>query len=69
MKVRKGNTYTYSPNGYDRFDAKTDLEKGDVVKVVHPHGCPPPNMMGCCHVEKDGKFKGLVDTSSLEKVT
>jgi hypothetical protein len=68
MKVRKGNTYKFVPNGWDHFDPKTDLKSGDIVKVVHPNGCPPPNTMGCCHVEKDGQFKGLVSTGSLEKI-
>ena len=38
-----------------------------MVKVVALHGCPPPNTMGCCHVELDGKFAGMVLTASLSK--
>jgi hypothetical protein len=68
MKVRKGMVVKYDPCGWDVFDAKTDLTKGDTVRVCHPYGCPAPNTMGCCHVETlEGKFKGLVSTNSLSK--
>ena len=65
MKVKVGKTYTYDPVGLDRFDPRTDLKVGDVVKVVHLKSCPKPNTMGHCHVYKDGKFAGLVLTNSL----
>lgn len=56
----------YDPQGWDKFDPKTNLKPGDTVKVVHPHGCPPPGTMGHCHVEgPDGKFAGLVCVISL----
>jgi hypothetical protein len=68
MKVRKGQKVKYDPAMLDLIDPKTNLKKGDVVKVCHPHGCPRPNTMGHCHVETlDGKFIGLVQTASLEK--
>lgn len=68
MKVRKGQKVKYDPAMLDLIDPKTNLKKGDVVKVCHPHGCPAPNTMGHCHVETlDGKFIGLVQTASLEK--
>ena len=66
MKVRKGQVLYYWPNGLDRMDARTDLKEFEQVKVIHPHGCPPPNTMGHCHVERmDGTFAGLVHTNSL----
>jgi hypothetical protein len=69
MKVRKGQKVRYNPNFLDATDARTNLQKGDIVKVTHCNGCPPPNTMGHCHVETlDGKFIGLVSTGSLEKV-
>ncbi len=68
MKVRKGQRVRYVPSLWDRLDPKTSLQEGAVVKVCHPHGCPGPNVMGCCHVETiDGQFLGLVSTASLEK--
>lgn len=67
MKVRKGQKVRYNPNMMDQIDPKTNLKKGDVVKVCHPHGCPKPNTMNHCHVETlDGKFLGLVSCNSLE---
>lgn len=68
MRVRKGSIYVFDPVGWDRFDAKTDLKAGEKVRVVHPNGCPPPNTMQSCHVERlNGKFCGLVHVNSLNK--
>ena len=68
MRVRKGQKVKYNPNMLDLIDPKTNLKKGDVVRVTHCHGCPPPNTMNHCHVETlDGKFIGLVSCNSLEK--
>ena len=69
MKVRAGSTYVYHPVGMDIYaPAHTGvLVDGQLVKVVALHGCPPPNTMGCCHVELDGKFAGMVLTASLSK--
>jgi len=69
MKVRAGCKYRYNPVLLDACDPRTGLVKGDVVKVVKPRGCPPPNTMGHCHVEKDGRFVGLVCCNSLEKLS
>jgi len=68
QKVRKGSWYVYEPVGLDIFDSRTiGIKSGDLVKVVHPHGCPPPNTMGMAHIEtKDGVFAGLVLTNSLQ---
>ena len=53
----------------DLFDARTNLNEGDQVKVITPSGCPPPNHMGHCFVgdPQTGKFIGLVSTASLQK--
>jgi len=38
------------------------------VQVVNLRGCPKANTMGHCHVnDADGRFAGLVCTSSLVK--
>ena len=68
MKVRVGKSYVYDPVMLDLIDAKTSLVKGDVVTVVKLPGCPPPNTMNHCHVEKDGVFVGLVCCNSLQPV-
>jgi hypothetical protein len=65
MKVRAGRKYIYDPVLLDLVDGRTALKKGDVVTVVKLHGCPPPNTMGHCHVDKDGEFAGLVCCNSL----
>lgn len=68
MKVRKGSVYVYRPAGWDTFDARTNLQPGEKVRVIQCHGCPPPNTMGHAHVERlDGEFVGLVQTASLHK--
>lgn len=69
MKVRKRAIYVYRPVPIDRYDAKTDLEEGELVRVIHPRGCPPPNTMNHCHVERisTGEFVGLVCCNSLER--
>lgn len=69
MRVRAGSKYVYQPTLMDQWDARTDLKAGDVVKVVKLNGCPPPNTMGHCHVEKDGVFAGLVMTNSLQPIS
>jgi hypothetical protein len=71
MKVRAGSSYRYNPVLMDVCDppygVKSEgLKKGDVVKVVNLHGCPPANTMGHCHIELNGRFAGLVCTNSLE---
>jgi hypothetical protein len=65
-QVRAGKSYRYVPCGLDLWDARTDLKSGDVVTVVKLPGCPAPNTMGHCHVNKDGRFAGLVLTNSLQ---
>ena len=69
MKVRANASYIYDPVMLDVINPPLDetLKRGDRVKVVKLHGCPPPNTMGHCHIEKNGKFAGLVCTNSLKK--
>lgn len=68
MKVRKGGLYIYDPNLLDLIDGRTNLKKGEKVRVIHPHGCPKPNTMNHCHVERlNGEFVGLVSCNSLHK--
>ena len=69
-KVRAGGLYRFEATGLDRFDPKTDddVKDGDIVKVVNLMGCPPCNTMGHCHINKNGKFAGLVLTMSLKKI-
>lgn len=66
-RVRTGSEYYFNPVAMDRFDPKTDLMKGDRVKVVNLRGCPPANTMGHAHVTKNGQFAGLVHCNSLSK--
>lgn len=68
-KVRVGTTYIYEAVGLDIYDNRTDLENGELVKVVNKFGCPPANTMRMCYVNRvsDGKFVGLVLTASLKK--
>lgn len=69
MKVRVGSVYVFKANGWDVFDRKSNTPAdGTIVRVCKPYGCPPPNAMGHCFVETmEGKFIGLVSTSSLSK--
>lgn len=64
-KVRVNAHYIFYPNFLDRFDGRTGLVPGSVVKVINLHGCPPANTMGHCYVEFEGKFVGMVHCNSL----
>ena len=64
-KVKARKLYKYNPVPLDIYDAKTDLKKGDIVKVVNLAGCPKANTMGHCHVEKTNRFAGLIHCNSL----
>jgi len=73
QRVRVGSRYRYEPVMLDLcsppYGVETgQMKKGDTVKVVNQHGCPPANTMGMCYVEKDGEFMGMVCTNSLRKV-
>ena len=69
MRVRTGSVYVYDPVMLDIIEGKHhDLQKGETVRVIRCHGCPPPNTMNHCHVERlDGRFVGLVHCNSLNK--
>lgn len=66
-KVRVGAKYVYDPVLIDITDGRTNLKKGDVVKVINLPGCPKANTMGHCYVgdAATGKFIGMVCTNSL----
>jgi hypothetical protein len=67
-RVRMGARYVYRPVVIDLIDPKTTLVPGEPVRVIRPHGCPPPNTMGHCHVaDMSGKFRGLVACASLTR--
>lgn len=67
MKVRVNQKLVYVPNMLDAIDGKTNLKKGDLVKVINVRGCPPANTMGHCYVghPETGEFIGMVSTNSL----
>jgi hypothetical protein len=65
MKVRANSEYIFYPNHLDRFDARTDLKAGDIVRVVNLPGCPKANTMQHAHVQLNGQLAGLVHTNSL----
>jgi hypothetical protein len=70
MKVRVNSTYVYTPAWIDR---NHPIARGDLVRVINLHGCPPANTMGHCYVvradtprDAKGPF-WLVSTGSLSK--
>jgi len=69
-RVRVNSIYRYNPVFLDRFDARTTLKTGELVRVVNLPGCPRANTMGHCHVvnPQTGQFIGLVCCNSLEKL-
>ncbi len=70
MRVKVNSVYEYNPVLLDRFDARTNLKTGDLVRAVNLPGCPRANTMGHCHVADPdtGRFIGLVCCNSLERV-
>jgi hypothetical protein len=71
VKVKVNAIYRYNPVLLDRIDGRTNLQEGDLVRVVNLPGCPRANTMGHCHVAdpNTGRFIGLVCCNSLEPVT
>ena len=68
-KVKVNSKYIYNSVHMDRFSpANQGLKEGDIVQVVNLPGCPKANIMGQCHVKRDGKFMGMVSINSLEKI-
>lgn len=71
-KVRAGKVYMFKPVSWDIFDSKSDAVSGQPVKVVALPGCPKPNTMGHCHIQRydpiqdQWVFSGLVLCASLQ---
>lgn len=70
QRVRVGSIYAYDPCLMDLSNPPFgNPEKGDILRVINKHGCPPANTMGMCYVERlTGEFMGLVCTNSLVKL-
>ena len=72
-KVRAGLVGYYDPVLMDLADPPYGvetglLEKGDKIKIVKLHGCPPPGTMGMCHINNEaGEFAGLISVRSITK--
>ena len=67
-RVRVNSLYIYHACGLDRFDGRTGLADGTLVRVINVPGCPKANTMGHCYVgdpNNGDKFIGMVATSSL----
>jgi len=79
MKVRANSVYFYNPIWLDlnQPTASGLFKKGDKVRVINLHGCPPANTMGQCYIvpasaTKDTRGQyiapfAMVSTASLEK--
>jgi hypothetical protein len=67
MKVRVNQKLVFVPNMLDQIDGRTNLKKGDLVKVINLPGCPKANTMGHCYVGHPitGEFIGMVSCNSL----
>ncbi|MGB6679129.1 MAG: hypothetical protein WBE44_20710 [Terriglobales bacterium] len=67
MRVRVNSIYIFHANLLDIVDGRTNLQSGDVVRVVNLPSAPPANTMGQCYVAdiKTGAFIGMVSTNSL----
>ena len=70
MKDEENAVYIYNPAGADLWDARTNLQEGEQVRVINLPGCPRANVMGHAHVAhpETGRFIGLVLTASLDTV-
>lgn len=68
-RVRVGQLYCYTPVMFDQLHAPMKARKGDIVRVINLHGCPPANTLGMCYVaDLGGEFAGMVCTNSLHPV-
>lgn len=80
MKVRANATYYYNPGGLDVVrpcQGAEQFKKGDKVRVVNMHGCPPANTMGQCYIvpadavkDSRGRYNkdfAMVSTDSLHR--
>ena len=69
MRVRVNSKYVYDPVPLDLFDGRTNLKKGEVVRVINLPNAPKANTMGHCYVEHlDGSWGGMVCCNSLRPV-
>jgi hypothetical protein len=78
-RVRANATYFYDPCPLDQIhgNARDLFNKGDKVRVVNFHGCPPANTMGQCYIvpanaKKDDRGRwdkpfAMVSVGSLER--
>lgn len=68
--TRGATVYEYQPVGFDLFDARTRLQRGDHVVKTEIPGCPRNGTMGHCFVASatTGDFIGLVLVKSLRRV-
>jgi hypothetical protein len=66
--TKRARVFEYDPVGWDMFDPKTDLQRGDRVQKTQPYGTPRNGTMGMCFVQdvESGEFKGLVMENSLK---
>lgn len=62
--------YEYQPVGWDIFDPRTHLQRGDRVVKIQPAGTPKNGTMGHCFVgdPETRDFIGLVLVKSLRRV-
>lgn len=66
---RVGTRKRFEPVGLDVWDARANTpERGEVVTVVQPYGCPRNGTMGHCYVEGPSKGLALVLVASLQPV-
>lgn len=68
-RVKVGARYVYNPVPFDQWNPPFDCQPGAIVKVVNLPGCPKANSMGMCHIERNGRFAGMVCTNSLHPVS
>ena len=78
-RVRVNACYYFDPCLFDKLngDSTKLFKRGDKVRVINLHGCPPANTMGMCYIvpadaTKDDRGRwsadfAMVMTSSLEK--
>lgn len=67
MKVRANSLYHFKASTLDTLYPVSEVDNGDIVRVVNVPGCPAANTMGNCHIANPitGKLLGLVSTASL----
>lgn len=69
-KVRVNSIFRYEPTGWDLFmRPASTAQPGQLVRVIHPYGCPKPGTLNHAHIADalTGEFLGLVHISSLRE--